>query len=398
MSALTQVLQVNVRLSEGGAAGVARTLADTLTANGIASPFAYGYSKGGRASPLENEYDAVRITPKPVAAVNRLAYSVVGRESRIVSGRHWRNLRAAIDDADVVHLHAIHSHIVDLPVLVDALIDARKPVVWTLHDQWIMTGRCAQPGTCRLWESGCQKCPDLQAYPPAVIDMAAPRWVDRRRDIERLQAAVPVALVACAEWLADEARQASFSGVETITNSVDPLFWSVTRSRHTSKRERPTRNLFMCRDLRDDRKVDWELLRTIASIDGQSLTIVGSDAPQRFAGPRWVDAISDRADLATEMMKHDRLIFTSRIDYFPLTITEALVAGLEVYAVDSQAAREFQRHPAVRIFSSTGELEAAAREDKPAQRGQDDVAVFDPERMAADYVAVYKRLVSETKR
>ena len=106
---LKQVLQVNIRLSEGGAAGVARTLADGLRSLGISSPFAYGYGNRGGPSAMEGDYGGIKVTPAVIAAANRWSYSIAGRETPF-RGPGWGNLLTAMDQSDVVHLHAIHSY------------------------------------------------------------------------------------------------------------------------------------------------------------------------------------------------------------------------------------------------------------------------------------------------
>ena len=397
---LAKVLQMNVRLSEGGAAGVARTLADELVLRGVASPFAYGYSSGGRPSPLEERYRSVRVTPAPIAAANRVSYSLIGRETKLRGPQKWAAFLEALESSDVIHLHAIHSHIVDTGVLFQALIKAGKPVVWTLHDQWAMTGRCAQPKDCRLWEVGCPSCPDLKAYPPARIDHAARRWVERRAMIEELQTAIPTAIVACASWLADEARRTSLRNVSVITNSVDRDFWTATSQRGSTAGRSPKviRNLFMCRDLRDEQKVNWDLLDNVATLPGQSLTILGDHATRQVARASRVPAVTGRAELAQVMHNHDRLIFTSRVDYFPLTIVEALTAGLDVYALDSQAAREFSDNQHLHVFNDPASLLAGLRAPRQISSTPESAAhrlYFAPERMSNEYIAVYEELLGQ---
>ncbi|OUE31570.1 putative glycosyl transferase [Clavibacter michiganensis] len=261
-----------------------------------------------------------------------------------------------------------------------------------------MTGRCAQPGTCRLWEDGCPKCPDLAAYPPARVDNASRVFVRRREDIDALRVAVPTAIVACAHWLAAEAVRAGFDGVRTITNSVDRAFWSEATSAPVASEAPRTGTLFICRDLRDPAKVDWDALRAIAAGTTEGLTIMGDDAPEHASGADRLPATGDRVELARTMRRHDRLVFTSRVDYFPLTVSEALTAGMRVFAIDSEAIREFGAHPDVTIVDSGGELAAALLADERAggrpPGDMRDVRRFDPRRMADEYRAVYEELVS----
>lgn len=390
---MRKVLQVNIRLSEGGAAGVARTLAEELSQLGVHSPFAYGYGKRGGSSPLEDIYDGVRMTPMPIAALNKASYGLIGRETDLVSPKLWANFVDEVQSSDLVHLHAIHSYFISTERLLAALINAGKPVVWTLHDQWIMTGRCAQPGSCRRWETGCSKCPNLQAYPPAVFDHAANRWHERYAAVSRLQEAVPTAIVACADWLGKEAAKAGLKNVQVIKNSVDREFWNATRTAPMLAGG-GIRNLFMCRDLRDRLKVNWPILERIAQLGDQRLTIVGDNPEKAPEGSVQKPAIMNRTDLALEMSAHHRLIFTSAVDYFPLTIAEALSAGLEILALDSQAAREFERHPRVKIANTEDNLVNLAREalTPVVQPSSEETSFFDPKRMALEYMNVYRSL------
>jgi putative colanic acid biosynthesis glycosyltransferase len=393
---MRKVLQVNIRLSEGGAAGVARTLADELRQLGVNSPFAYGYGKGGKPSRLEKQYEGVRMTPRPIAALNRLSYGLVGRETRLFSPTLWSEFIKEVQESDVVHLHAIHSYFVSTERLFDALIAAGKPVVWTLHDQWIMTGRCAQPGECRRWETGCKACPNLAAYPPAIYDHAAERWQERYKAVSNLQSKLPTAIVACADWLGQEAAKAGLRNVEVIKNSVDREFWDATRAVHKNQNALPFRNLFMCRDLRDKLKVNWTLLDQISRLQNQQLTIVGDNPIELDTRIQHKPAIMNRVELAREMAAHDRLIFTSQVDYFPLTIAEALTAGLNVLALDSRAAREFERHPQVKIARDEQSLMTMA--EVPPDHFKSDVDqisetdFFDPQRMTLEYMDVYRRI------
>jgi len=60
---------------------------------------------------------------------------------------------------DVVHLHNIHDHYLNYPLLFDFLAKKEIPVVWTQHDLWALTGGCCYiPNGCNKWEICCDKC------------------------------------------------------------------------------------------------------------------------------------------------------------------------------------------------------------------------------------------------
>ena len=84
-------------------------------------------------------------------------------------GRADRNLRAALHrlKPDVINIHNLHAGtLMGWSVNLVRICAEFAPVVWTLHDMWSFTGRCAYSYDCRLFESGCDaRCPTAQEYP-----------------------------------------------------------------------------------------------------------------------------------------------------------------------------------------------------------------------------------------
>lgn len=389
------ILQVNVRLSEGGAARVAQTLCDELEKLGHTTYFLYGYGERGKKSQFHNKKKHLKYNSRLSAFLNLVFFRLLGKETEIFCRISELKLKKLLKKIDVVHLHAIHSYFVKYSNLITIITEMGIPIVWTMHDQWIMTGRCAQPGNCTLWNSGCKVCPDKQAYPPTKLDRAGNNFTLKRNFLNAHFFNTKHQIVSCASWLEKELNAAGIDEVATITNSVDTEFFD-------SMQPIPLNpifdNLFVCRDLRDKRKIDWDLLRRVTSIPTQSLTVVGDHSPVEIPKARFYPSSNSRAELASIYKSHKRLIFTSTIDYYPLTITEALACGIEVYALDSPAAREFQAHPSCHIFQSSEDLYQEIlhiNDRKPKTLNTDflDLNDFSPNRMALDYEEIYLGLV-----
>jgi glycosyltransferase involved in cell wall biosynthesis len=75
---------------------------------------------------------------------------------------------SAYKEADLLHLHVIHSGYLSLWALPG--ITKQKPTVWTLHDPWAMTGHCIHPFSCTRWQIGCGECPNLKTPLPLYAD------------------------------------------------------------------------------------------------------------------------------------------------------------------------------------------------------------------------------------
>ena len=52
---------------------------------------------------------------------------------------------------DVIHLHWINGGFLDI----STIAKFNKPVFWTLHDIWPLTGGCHYSGECNKYENEC---------------------------------------------------------------------------------------------------------------------------------------------------------------------------------------------------------------------------------------------------
>lgn len=75
------ILQFNVRLAEGGAAGVALDLHQRALQQGLASHFVYGYGKGGKESVSHQNYpQVIKHTPRLTAMANIALFPLFNRD------------------------------------------------------------------------------------------------------------------------------------------------------------------------------------------------------------------------------------------------------------------------------------------------------------------------------
>ena len=81
-------------------------------------------------------------------------------------------------NSDVVHLHLIHNHFFNIEHL--PIISRLKPVVWTLHDPWVITGHCIYPLDCNKWEDGCDNCQRLTVPFDIQYDSSALNWENKK--------------------------------------------------------------------------------------------------------------------------------------------------------------------------------------------------------------------------
>ena len=76
--------------------------------------------------------------------------------------RKLKNIKE-YQQADIIHLHNIHGGYFDLMALEKIALD--KPIVWTMHDMWGITGGEAHTFECDNYKRGVAKTPYLNVYP-----------------------------------------------------------------------------------------------------------------------------------------------------------------------------------------------------------------------------------------
>lgn len=356
-----KVLQINVRLQEGGAARIALDLHRQLLNAGVESRFAYGWGeKGGKSSAETSIPYCFQVGKQIQVASNMLLHAVAGIDCLPPVGAGRKSLIEAIHWADVVHLHAIHSYFLPFGWLVKELVRAGKPVIWTAHDYWMLTGRCASTEGCEGWRKGCGFCPTQKNYPPAYLDFSAAQFKIKRRLLAELGSRLHV--VTPSEFVAQAIRE-GLPGVDVcvIPNWIDSEFVAALQDiplstapiNHTAEK---IKVIVIANDLSDPTKVDRALVNQLLGMPHIEVHTVGQNSP--FIGANVVNhgRIAQRNRMVEIIASADVALFTSEKDTFGLVMIEALACGVPVIAVDSLASREVLMAVGVRPVKNKQEI------------------------------------------
>lgn len=113
----------------------------------------------------------------------------------------------AFRTAEVVNIHNMHGDYWNFWTV--PLLARHRPVVLTLHDEWLYTGDCVYAYDCARWKQSCGRCPqmklkfrpDLGGRDCTRVNLALKRAALRRAHPGR------VAVVSPSRWLAGRARE-----------------------------------------------------------------------------------------------------------------------------------------------------------------------------------------------
>jgi glycosyltransferase involved in cell wall biosynthesis len=142
------------------------------------------------------------------AACQQAGHAVTAVALRPPEGGVELTTRRALDAVartrpDLLVVGNLHGAVADVS-LPEALA-RRWPAVCVLHDFWLLSGRCAYPGGCTRYETGCDaSCPTAAEYPALPPDRIAGAWKVKRGFLG--SPAAP-ALLANSDWTLATARR-----------------------------------------------------------------------------------------------------------------------------------------------------------------------------------------------
>lgn len=121
-----------------------------------------------------------------------------------------------LKEADIIHLHWINQGMLSL-VDIQKLINLGKPIVWTMHDLWPVTGICHYPGNCEKYKANCYECYYLNH--PSKDDLSHIIFERKRR----LFSNSSVQFVGCSQWISEQAKQSALFPNARFHNIPNPI-------------------------------------------------------------------------------------------------------------------------------------------------------------------------------
>lgn len=131
-----------------------------------------------------------------------------------------------VEEADVIALSWINQGLLSLKGI-RRLAAMGKPIVWTMHDMWCLTGICHHAQECRGYFESCGNCQFLTGN--SARDLSHSIWKKKKK----LYTDFPITFIAVSNWLASCAEKSSLlaeADVRVIPNAfpVDSFFTKPT--------------------------------------------------------------------------------------------------------------------------------------------------------------------------
>ncbi len=205
------------------------------------------------AQKFSKDEDVLSAKPEPVNLLSRayrwghygleLTLNLLGPQNVYSYLSQGIENHPAIRQADVIHLHNIHWPFRNFSLNL-LKIGKAKPLFWTFHDMWPITGHCYHSFECQKWMAGCKGgCPYLLTFIPLAWDSCPMQWEIKKK----IYAGTSFHVVAPSLWLTQLAQRSPLltgHPVTCIPNIVDTANFrilnkdSLRRSYGFSEREK----------------------------------------------------------------------------------------------------------------------------------------------------------------
>ena len=125
----------------------------------------------------------------------------------------WRH--PWVKEADAIMLNWVNQGMLSIKG-VRKILSLEKPVIWTMHDMWCMTGICHHAGNCKHFEKECGNCPLLKSK-KGKNDLSHKIW-GKKKDLYKFPLNEKLAFVAVSRWLEGKSRESSLLRNQNVVN------------------------------------------------------------------------------------------------------------------------------------------------------------------------------------
>lgn len=356
-----RVLIINTSEQTGGAAIAAGRLTEALRASGVEAEMLVMHKSSRKPYVLEagtplRRKAAFLLERLVIWTANLFSRKNLFKVSIANTGQHITQL-PAFRQADVIHLHWINQGMLSLREI-ERIIQAGKPVVWTLHDMWECTAICHHAYQCRRYEEQCHHCPFLRL--PGRHDLAAHVFRKKLRIFGR----APLHVVTVSQWLRQKVEKSALLGDKPVT--VIPNTLSTTEfTLHKAAAARralglPTdRQIILFGAARIDDPIKGfplllkslqQLLQTHPDVEGRlHLVLFGglkdpSLLRQMPVSHSYLGTVRQTADLSRLYGAADVLVSASYYETFGQTLIEAQACGCVPVAFGGSGQQDIISH------------------------------------------------------
>ena len=305
-------------------------------------------------------------------------------------------LKKICAEYDIIHLHWINKGFINIK----SLQAIGKPVLWTCHDLWPISGGCHLSYGCQNFQQECGNCQFMKN--PGAHDLSNTLHNQKANLYKNLN----LSFVSPSAWMDRNVANSSLGKTHkhlSINNGVDTNVFKY-------KPYDSDQFLigFVAANLNDKNKALFRLINAINLLPNPKdfkLLLVGNKKHDfEFEIPiayEHVSNIQTKEAMSEQYQKMDCLVCTSSIETFPTTLMEAYCCGVPGLGFNVGGIPEIIEKmngtcaPAYDVQVLSKQLETLSKEKiNKNEISEKAKAVFGLERTASEYLNLYKSLLN----
>lgn len=185
-------------------------------------------------------------------------------------------------EANIIHFHMFHNTKLSLASLTK--ISREKKVVVSLHDPWMLTGRCVHFYECKKWINGCDNCPDLSNIFAFDEDNTNLMWNIKKDILNNSN----IDYIVSSDWMYKNALKSQFilnkKRIHLIPFGIDLNRFKNNNNQDELKKELniPKQNLVLFHRAQKEFKGSEYLLSALKTLNYDNITLINCDQESLF--------------------------------------------------------------------------------------------------------------------
>ncbi len=386
-----RVLTINGTYDQGGAAIIAKYTHNyvNITNTGLTSYYLFGYNRGKKVE----DKNAIRVSSTLATKINSISYYFTLRN--IINNIRLNHIDM-IRGADIIHLHNIHGFSWDWHRIL-SIIPKGKKVIWTLHDFWILTARCATVRNCKQYKNKCISCPYRKLYPKSIRKIGEKEFTKKYSIINKFE---DLNIVVQSEYYKKILEESYLSDrtkskIRKIQNGIDLELFSPgvvdleLLQKYGVDVLKEETYLFISEYLTDAKGFD-RLIEIALENEKKQFIAIGKIRDKRKV-PKNVVLLGyvNNYHLPTFYNFALAYLHLSREDNYPTTILEAFACGCKVLSVEIGATKEMLNEEGGEVLSF-GDIKSLIKEGELPKAGRVKGGDYSYRDMAEKYLTLYK--------
>ena len=214
-----KILIVNTSDIEGGAARAAYRLHKALRSQGVDSQMLV-QNKSSDDYTVIAEKDKVKKTLNKLRPFfDSIPVRFYKNRTKTLFSSSWlpfSNIVNKINEInpDIVHLHWIAGGMIKI----EDLSKIKKPIVWSLHDNWAFTGGCHIMWECEKYRSHCGACPRLRSLKEK--DLSYKVFIRKQKIFNKIN---NLTIIGLSKWLTECSKNSALLQDKKHVNLPNPI-------------------------------------------------------------------------------------------------------------------------------------------------------------------------------